>query len=203
VTTFYLIRHGANDLVGKAVAGWTPGVHLNLEGQRQAADLAAAIGNVPFDRLYSSPLERARETAEPLAQRLRLPVLIADAIGELRFGQWTGKLLHDLAQDARWNRWNTFRSGARIPDGETMLEAQGRLVGFIEHVAAESPGQTIAVFSHGDPLRTVLLYYLGMPIDFFHRLEISPASVCVLQLSPGGAQFLCINQTFGRPFPAA
>lgn len=193
MTTIYLIRHGSNDWVGKAIAGWTPAVHLNADGQRQAEALAVALSGVRFDQVYSSPLERAQETAAPLAERQHLQIRTTEAIGELHFGDWTGRALDDLASDARWQRWNDFRSQARIPNGETMVEVQARAIRFIEQLTVEAPAQTVALFSHGDTIRTVLLYYLGMPFDFFNRIEVSPASVSILLLGQAAPRFYCIN----------
>ena len=197
VTTFYLIRHGDNDLVGKAIAGWTPGVHLNASGKAQAEHLADHLANAGIGRIYSSPLERAQETAAPLAARLDVPVHISESIGEVHFGEWTGQRFDALANDIRWRRWNAFRSGNRAPQGETMLEVQTRFLTFLLKLAAEFPEEgAIALFSHGDPIRTALLFYLGMPLDFYQRIEISPASVSILKLSNESAQVVCLNRTW-------
>ena len=193
--TVYLIRHAANDLIGKAIAGWQQGVHLNAEGQRQASRLADQLKGSGIGRIVSSPLERARETAAPLAGQLGLEIEIAEAIGELRFGEWTGRLFTEIQADPHWKVWNDFRSGARIPGGETMLEAQARFVAFLDQLRTDVPGKTVALFSHGDPIRAVLLYYLGIPLDFVNRIEISPASVSILRLGTAGAEVSCLNHT--------
>jgi broad specificity phosphatase PhoE len=195
VTTFYLIRHGANDLVGRAIAGWSPGVHLNAEGRRQASELASRLSSVPFGHLFSSPLDRAQETAQPLADRLGLEIQTAEAVGEIQFGDWTGKPFDKLAPDTRWQQWNVFRSLARAPSGESMIEVQARFTGFLASLSREWPGETVAIFSHGDPIRSALMFYLGMPLDFVHRLEISPASISIVTIGPGGPQVVCANVT--------
>jgi probable phosphoglycerate mutase len=91
MTTFLLIRHGANDLVGKVLAGRTPGVHLNDPGRRQAEGLALRLANAGVQGVFSSPRERCRETAEPLARRLGLKVQIAGELQEIDHGAWTGQ----------------------------------------------------------------------------------------------------------------
>jgi broad specificity phosphatase PhoE len=192
-TTFYLIRHAANEYIGKAIAGWLPGVQLNAEGQQQAEELARLLCSSPIRHIYSSPLERARETAAPLAKRLALEVRLSDAIGELKFGEWTGNKMDSLAADPRWQQWNSFRSGARAPQGEMMIETQARFVGFMEELRAAHQGSHIALFTHGDPVRAAVLYYLGMPLDFLHRIEISLASVTMLRVSDSGPELLCLN----------
>jgi probable phosphoglycerate mutase len=198
VTTFYLIRHAANDFLKRgAIAGWQPGVHLNEQGRREADRLAESLASAGITHLYSSPLERALQTTAPLAASLGLEVQTCDAIGEVQFGEWTGKSFGEIQADPRWRVWNESRSTARIPGGETMLEIQARFVGFMGRLSTELPEGTVALFSHGDPIRAALLYYLGMPLDFVHRIEVSPASVSILKLAESGARVVCIN----RPLP--
>ena len=193
MSTFYLIRHGLNDFVGQAVAGWTPGVHLNEKGRAQAERLAVALAEKGIDRIFSSPLERARETAEPLARLLGLPVELRDSLGEVRYGDWTGQRFDDLERDPRWRLYGSYRSGTRAPGGELMLESQMRIVNELEALRIEHPADTIAVVTHGDVMRAALVYYLGMPLDFFHRIAIQPASFTVLQLSGEGPRILRLN----------
>src|SRR5436305_11011237 len=93
MATFFLIRHGANDLLDRAIAGRLPGVHLNAHGRQQAERLAERLAQEPIRRIYSSPLERARETAQPLADRLGLEMRIAPELNEIDFGDWAGQAL--------------------------------------------------------------------------------------------------------------
>jgi broad specificity phosphatase PhoE len=195
MTTFYLVRHALNDYIEKKViAGWLPRVHLNDQGQQQAEQLAQLLASAPIQRIFSSPLERAHETALPLAKRLNLEIGTSPALGELKFGDWTGKGMDFLAADPRWQQWNAFRTGTRAPGGELMVETQTRFVGFMEELRAEFPDNHIALFSHGDPIRAAVMYYLGMPLDLLHRLEISLASVTVLRIGDRGPQLLSLNQ---------
>lgn len=195
MTTFLLIRHADNPLVGKAVAGWLPDIHLNEDGRKQAGKLAERLSGVAVRAIYSSPLERARETAAPLAERLRLPVHVSEALGEIGFGAWTGRELQDLGGDPEWQRFNIFRSSTRVPGGELMLEVQARMVTELERLREHYPEATLALVSHGDPIRATLAHYAGIPLDLFHRLEISPAAVSILRLHTDGAQILRMNDT--------
>ncbi len=193
MATFYLIRHAANDTLGKTLVGWTPGVHLNAEGHQQAERLAEYLEGEPIQQILSSPLERAVETALPLARRLGLEIQTRHELGEVQFGDWTGQSFEALAPQPAWRQWNTFRSGTAIPHGETIVEVQTRMVRQILQLQAGFPDQSIAIFSHGDPLRATVLYFLGMPLDFLHRIDIRPASVSILALSEHGPRLLCIN----------
>ncbi len=199
MTTFLLIRHGDNDSLGHRLAGWTPGIHLNARGRAQAERLAERLSRAGVRAIYSSPLERARETAEPLGQRLGIEVRILEAIGEIRMGEWTGRTFDELQRDPRWRQVNAFRSGARIPGGETMLEVEQRMAAALEQMRREHPGEVVVVVTHGDPIRAILCHYLGIPLDLMHRLEIAPASVSVVKLGEDWAQAPRINVTEELP----
>ena len=190
---FYLIRHAMNDFVGKKLAGRMPGVHLNEEGRAQARLLARKLAAAGIERVYSSPRERALETAEALSEAMGVKVETRPTLDEVESGDWTGKTFAELEADPRWQTYNRFRSGTRVPGGETMLETQGRVVTEILNLYEAHPSATIAILSHADPIRAALVYFLGMPIDFFHRIEISPASFSVLTLEEWGPVILAIN----------
>ena len=192
---FYLVRHGTNDYLAKhLLAGRLANVHLNEQGRAEAARLATALSTFGIQRIFSSPLERAVQTAEPTARLLGLEIEIAQEILEINFGDWTGRSIRDLDADPAWRNFNLYRSGTRIPNGENMLEAQTRMVAFLEKLQRENPKQTIAIFSHGDPIKSIFAYYLGIPLDLFTRIEISPASFSILRLESWGAQVIAINR---------
>jgi len=183
--TVLLIRHATNPRVGKGLTGWLPGISLDDNGRGQAERLAARLASVPIVAIYSSPLERAMETAQPLARLKNLPIVPRDEFGEVHFGQWQGLDFHEIEQDSRWRRFNDLRSGTRAPGGELMLETQARMVRGLLDVAPPHAGRTIAVFSHADAIKAALAHFLGIPLDFHLRLEISPASVSVVDLDDG------------------
>jgi probable phosphoglycerate mutase len=194
MTKFFLIRHGANGSVGRSIAGRMSGVHLNAEGRKQAERLAGKLSRESIQKIFSSPLERTVETAEPLAKKLGVETQVVDALLEIDFGNWTGKTLEELAPIPLWQKWNAFRSATRIPNGEMIVEVQSRMVAQIEKLRRGFPDGTVAIFSHGDPIRSVLTHFLGMPLDFFSRIEISPASVSTLVLDDFGAHVLGLNE---------
>jgi len=190
---FYLVRHGTNDLLPKALAARLPHVHLNEAGREEARRVALVLERKGIQRLVSSPMERARETAEPLAQQLQLPVEISPDVNEIDFGGWSGKTMQELSLMKEWALFNSYRSGTRIPGGETMLEAQARVVHRLEKLGREQPNGTFAVFSHGDPIKAALAYFLGVPLDLFTRIEISTGSYSALRLEDWGPQVLAVN----------
>src|SRR5437868_6946113 len=183
MTTFYLIRHGSNDFFNNTLVGRTPNIHLNETGRRESEELAEHLAGEKIQKLFSSPLERCRETAEPLAKTLRLNVELSDALIEVDFGDWTGKTFKDLEADERWRQWNVFRSGGHVPNGETMAQVQTRVVGLVTRLRVDLSEQRIALVSHGEPLRALMIYYLGAPLECIRRIDISPASVSILEIN--------------------
>ncbi len=197
MTRFLLIRHGANDMLKSDIlSGRAAGVHLNAEGRRQASDLADRLSEFPIKAVYSSPLERTRETAEFIARKLEKTVHLAPAANEIDFGSWTGRTHRELAHDPQWRAYNAFRSVVRIPSGEIILEVQVRMIGVLEELCSRHPDEMIALVSHGDPIRTVIAYCLDMPLGDILRFEISPASVSIVDFSTSQApRVLCVNHS--------
>ena len=193
MSTFYLIRHGATDAVGHVLTGRIRGIHLNERGRRQAGELPRRFTNVPISAIYASPMERTQETAAPLAASLGLPVQLAEEITEVDYGEWTGRAVQDLLQDAGWQRFNSFRSSTPIPGGESALQIQARVIGFLTAVHRASPQEHIAIVSHGDPIKTAVLHYLGLHLDMFFRFAIDPASVTVVRVTSDDACAVAIN----------
>lgn len=124
-----------------------------------------------------------------------LAVETADAITELDFGDWQGGTLADLDEKDRWKRFNAFRSGTRAPNGELFLETQLRIVRLLLELKERHPEGTVAIVSHADVIRAALLHFLGVPMDLFLRLEISPASVSTVAVADYGPWVLGINHT--------
>lgn len=195
MTTFLLIRHAAHLFGGDTIAGRSPDVHLSPLGHEQAARLAERVAALPVRAIYSSPIDRARETAEPIAKRLGLAMQISDALTELDFGDWTRRKLDDLRQMPRFAHWNTFRSGTRIPGGELMLEVQTRIVTEMLRLREAHPHDCIALVSHGDVIKAAVAYWLGVPLDLFMRIEIGLASISVIAIGDYGPWVLCVNNT--------
>ncbi len=193
-TTFYLIRHAQKEGGEGWLPGRMPGVHITEEGRAQAERLADALADVPFQGIYCSSLERVYETARPLCERLGLPWNTVDEILEIDFGDWTNRTIGDLDGDEVWRRFNTFRSGTCAPRGELMLDVQARFVRKMIELQAVHSGGTVALFSHADPIRCAIAYFLGIPLDFFLRIEIDPASVSIIELDDYGPRVRCVNQ---------
>jgi probable phosphoglycerate mutase len=207
VTTLLLIRHGMNDWVSGRLAGWTPNVHLNDKGQAQVQALGERLRDLPLAAVYSSPLERAVETAEAVAAPHGLSVELVEGVGEVRYGDWEGGDLKELSKHELWPGVQFYPSGTRFPGGgETLGEVQARAVATLDGLRTQHPDAIIAVVSHADLIRLVTAYYIGIHIDLFQRLVIGTASVTALAFQPMGPRLLAFNDTGSlehlRPKPA-
>ena len=194
MSEFYLIRHGDHDWLKKGIAGRIPGVHLNVRGKKQAEELAQRLARVKFDAIYSSPLERAMESAEPTARAKEMEIKVSPEILELDFGEWSGATFEKLKNDPRWAEWNKHRSVTRMPGGELMSEVQSRVVAFLARLHAENREGIFALFSHGDVIRAAICYVLGMPLDLLPRVDVEPASVSIIQFGGGSPRVVAVNR---------
>jgi probable phosphoglycerate mutase len=193
--TFLLIRHGENDYVKKGrLAGYIPGVHLNVKGRQQAQALAEKLSTAPIKAIYSSPLERALETAQPLAERLNLPVIPRQGLIETNNGEWQGQSVKALRRLKSWRILQQSPSLFRFPGGESISECQARLVAEIDALRAlHQPDDMLACVLHADPIKQIVGYYIGLPPDNFQRLAVSPASLTILHIAEDHTRLLVLN----------
>lgn len=203
MTRLLLIRHALNDYVKeRRLAGWTPGVHLSEEGVRQAEKLGRRLKDVPLAAVLSSPLERAVETAQAIAIHHDLEVETWPDLGEVRYGDWTGKPLKELAETNLWKQIMVHPSNARFPGGEAIFEVQARVIAALERISVAFPEATVAVVAHADVIKLAVAHYVGLPIDLYQRLAIAPASLTVLQNGLFAPRLFALNDTAhlsGRP----
>ena len=192
-TTLHLVRHAAHGLLGKVLAGRMPGVGLSAEGAAQAAALADELAAHPIRAVLSSPVQRAQETAAPIAARHGLPVLTDPGLDEIDFGAWTGMAFGALADDPAWHAWNRFRSLAPTPGGEGMAAAQARALGAVARARSAWPEGDVVLVGHSDVLKAVLAHVLGTPLDLLHRIDLAPACRSVLVLWDDGARVDGVN----------
>ncbi|HBX69202.1 MAG TPA: phosphoglycerate mutase [Chloroflexi bacterium] len=203
MTTILLIRHGENEYVAKGrLAGRLPGVHLNDNGRQQAESVAQALAEAPIQAVYSSPMERCLETAQPLAAALGLEVALQDGLIEVDFGEWQDKTLKELSRRKLWKVVQGNPSRMQFPGGETFANAQQRIVQTLEALNQQhDPKDLIVCFSHSDLIKLVISYYLGQPLDLFQRIMIAPASISTLHLGEMGAQVMNVNHGASLKFP--
>lgn len=193
-TTLFLVRHAAQDGLGERLAGRMPGVRLGEIGGAQARRLAERLARERISAVYASPMERARETAAPVAERLGLAVEIAPELNEIDFGHWTGARFAELEHDESWQRWNRERAVARPAGGEAMSAVQDRAAAGLARFQASHPESGVVAVSHADVIRALVCRVLGLSLDRYDAFEISPASVTTLVAWEGGAKVLSLNE---------
>jgi probable phosphomutase (TIGR03848 family) len=187
VATLVLVRHATTAATGKRLGGWTPGVHLDEPGREQARATGERLADLPVAAVYTSPLERTRETAKAVARPHGLRTRVRRGLGEVDYGDWTDQPLGQLRRRKLWATIQTTPSRVTFPGGESIRGAQARAVDTVETLAAEHADETFIAVSHADVIKAVLAHYLGMHLDSFQRLVVSPASASVLHLPTGGA----------------
>lgn len=193
MTTFFLVRHAVTSQTGHKLTGWMEGVSLTEEGHKEAEIAAKGLAHVDFDAIYSSPIDRAIETAKAIAKPHGMKVQMRRGIGEVHYGGWTNRPLKSLMKTKLWETVQRFPSAARFPDGENLREVQARAVTEIEKIAEEHPKGKVCCVSHGDVIKLIAAHYLGVHIDLFQRIVIGPASVSVISLTSHGPHILALN----------
>jgi probable phosphoglycerate mutase len=197
MTLLLLIRHGENEYVKTGrLAGRIPDVHLNERGQNQARALSDALIGVPIKALYVSPLERAMETAQPIAESHKLSIIQEPGLMDTDIGKWQGRLWKVLSLTKAWKIVQNSPSRFRFPEGESFPETQMRVVNVLERIIQkhDKPQDMIAVVFHADPIKLAVAHFIGMPLDSFQRLGCDTGSLTALQINESGAFLLKLNQ---------
>jgi len=197
-TLVLLVRHAVTPTTGKVLPGRAGGLHLSDEGRRQADALARRLAAGPrIVAVYSSPLERARETAAAIARARGLAVRVERGLLECDFGAWTGASLRRLARRREWAAVQRHPSGFRFPGGESFVEMQARIADAVRRLVAVHSGRAIVAVSHADPIKALLAHVLGTPLDLFQRLVVAPASISAVAFRREGATVLTVNSMDG------
>lgn len=192
-----LIRHGENDFVktGK-LPGQSAGIHLNEKGQKQAQALGEALVQVPIKAVYSSPLERAMQTAEPIAVSHKLAIQEESGLMDAHVGKWQGKSINALRLTNAWKIVQHSPSRFQFPEGESFMDLQTRIVNSLESIVRKhkNPKDIVAVIFHADPIKLAVSHFLGLPLDHFQRLSCDTGSLTALHVGTMGANLIKLNQ---------
>ena len=197
-TLILMVRHGQTPTTGKILPGRASGLHLAEAGIQQAFAVAERIAELPrVDAIYASPLERARETAAPIAKALKQRVKIHKGLLECDFGDWTGEQLSSLMKKPEWATVQRAPSSFRFPNGESFTEMQTRMVTALDSIRAAHPGGVVVCVSHADPIKAAVAHAMGTHIDLFQRIVISTCSISAVAYSSHGPIVLSVNSTGG------
>jgi probable phosphomutase (TIGR03848 family) len=198
VTTVLLVRHGTTPSTGTLLPGRAAGLHLTDKGVEQAEQAGARIAELKkVDAVYTSPLERARQTAAPIAAATGLKVKVDRGLLECDFGDWTGAELANLMKLPEWRTVQKAPSTFRFPNGESFTEMQVRIVSALDRLRTQHPGGTIVCVSHADPIKAAMAHALGTHLDLFQRIVISTCSISAVGFTTDGPIALTVNSTGG------
>jgi probable phosphomutase (TIGR03848 family) len=180
-TYVLLVRHGATPTTGIKLPGRAPGLHLSDQGRQQAEAAARRIAELRHvSAVYASPVDRARETAVPIAQALGVALRIDRDLAEVEIGEWTGLSLAQACRRKEWPIIQNRPSEFRFPEGESFMEVQTRMTAAIARFVQRHRGGTIVAVSHADPIKLYAAHALGMSLDLFQRIVIATASITVV-----------------------
>lgn len=192
--TILLIRHAAHGDLGAVLSGRRDGISLTVDGRKQAINLAERLAPVRLDAVQTSPIQRARETAEEIARRSSTTAEIAEPLNEIDFGAWTGRSFADLEGDSAWREWNEHRARATPPGGESMASAQHRAIEHLRSAARRFGGGTIAMVTHCDIIRAMVAATLGLSLDNILRFAVDTASVSRVAAGTWGESLIGLNE---------
>jgi probable phosphoglycerate mutase len=193
-TTILLVRHGQTATTGKHLPGRAPGLHLTDRGRAEADAAAERIAALPkVDAVYTSPLERARETAAPIAARTDLRARPHKGLLECDYGDWTGAELKALRKLPEWQVVQRHPSGFRFPGGESLAGMQVRFVQALHDLAGDHPGGVVVAVTHADPIRAAVADAVGSHLDMFQRVIVGTASVTAIAYGELGPTVLAVN----------
>lgn len=195
-TIFFLLRHAAHDDVGGYLAGRCSNVCLGPAGRAQALRLGERMRGETFDAIFSSPRERAQQTAQAVSLACEIgPVTLREDLDEVDFGSWSGKTFVELNADPDWRRWNNERAVAVTPKGERMEDVRRRICGCMEALSQKFRGRAVVLVSHADVIKSAICHVLGLSADSFFRFDIDPASISVIVAGDWGAKLQRLNET--------
>ena len=192
-TTFHLVRHARHDRLDHTLCGRMEGVRLGADGLAEARAVGDRLAREPLSAVYTSPMERCRQTAEAVAAPHALAPQLDHAFTEVDFGDWTGLSFEQLKADPRWAPWNERRSLNRPPGGESLGEAQMRAWRGVETLCASHPDEAVAVVSHSDIVKALVAHVLGVDLDLHHRIAVDPVSITTLAVGDWGAKLTRLN----------
>ena len=192
------MRHGKTPSTGKLLPGRAKGLHLSDTGIQEALVVAERLSKIKkVAAIYASPLERARETAAPIAKALKQKVIINKGLLECDFGDWTGEELAKLMKLPEWSNVQRAPSTFRFPKGESFTEMQTRMVSTLDDLRKKHSGGVVICVSHADPIKAAVAHAMGTHIDLFQRIVISTCSVTAVSYSSFGPVVLTVNSTGG------
>ena len=194
---FLLIRHGQTEYVNGDILAGRIDEPLTDYGRQQAQRLAEVLSQRPVKAIYSSPMCRAVETAQPLAMASHLFVEMDPMLIQVDFGEWQGLHFDELETREDWLTFRKDPSSIGCPGGETMAAVRHRVLLGLQRIGSSyEDDDLVALFAHGSIIRHAITFFLDMPLSALNRVRIDPASVSALQVQDGTASLLSLNRSY-------
>jgi broad specificity phosphatase PhoE len=205
-----LMRHGETDWNRQGrVMGRNP-VELNELGRSQVESAASFAQTIRPDLIVTSPLVRARQSAEIMSAGLGgVEILEEPDIAEVLYGRWEGMTYHELIEDEHYVTYRKAPLEHPTPGGETITEVQTRGVEAVIRTLVTHSGRRVLFVSHGDIIRTVLCHFMGLELQYFHRIRVDNATISGIQIAGTFAEVKFLNllpdpgRAFASPFATA
>jgi ribonuclease H / adenosylcobalamin/alpha-ribazole phosphatase len=188
MTICLLIRHASFDFGHDHLAGRSEHA-LSASGRKQVQHLQSQLSR-KADLLQSSPRRRCIETLARYSATHSLPISICEDLDEIDYGDWSGRSFADLEHDPLWRRWNAHREDVRPPSGETVAEAQQRILGHLDRVAEANPEATIAMATHAELIRAAILGCRALPLGAWAEVDVPHASITAIGVNRGVRRLL-------------
>ena len=192
-----LVRHATCAQMDSVLLGRSIDAPLDAHGEAQARALAERLFPLDDLLLECSPRQRTRQTAGAIALRRCGQVKAAPAMDEIDFGSWSGRTFAELARDPAWRRWNEKRSMACTPAGEDIEKVQARVMAHLRELQQHFAARTVAIVTHAEIVRSLVLRAMNAPIDDYYRIEISPASLTTLSMDGPEIRVTTLNEQVG------
>ena len=195
--TFYIIRHGETNwnILGKTQGHGNS--NLTSKGKEQASTLAKSMNKYPIDYIYTSDLGRAVETANIIADELKLEAIETPALREMGFGVWEGLLINEIKKDYDdiYKSWRNTPHLAEIPGGETLQIIQQRVDNFIKDLNEKYDNKHIVLVSHSVTVRVILLSCLASSLKNIYRIKQDNTALNIVEFRNYGPVVIKMNDT--------
>ncbi|MFH0847416.1 MAG: histidine phosphatase family protein [Chloroflexota bacterium] len=197
-TTILLIRHGETESNAQDIQGYFMGwanEGLNANGFAQAESLALKLAKVQLSAIYCSSSRRAMSTAELIGKYHGLKPVPTPELREINYGEWEGRKRSEI-RDKYPEIYRRLRSDpidVAIPGGESFKQVAERVISIFNSIAAEGDGKTVALVSHGNPIKILIVHALSMPYNMWGIFDIGNASISTLQVTDGIPRIVMLN----------
>jgi broad specificity phosphatase PhoE len=188
-----LIRHGQTDWNrDRRIMGRKP-IPLNIQGRRESEAIGRALREIQIQAIFTSPVERAVQTARLIARGRKLKLEMVPEVAEIDYGDWIGKTFDEVTEDEAYRVYHATPKLAHPPGGEKMVDVHRRAVNFIEALRKRHEAGRIVVVSHADVIKIVVTHYLGLDLNDLLRLRIDNCSVSLLWFNGSRHRVMAVN----------